>query len=54
MGRAETQPITVPRMDILMVSTRGLMTLGKKDHLGLKSFSRMVTMFLPFLMMTEN
>ena len=37
-GRAQAQPMTVPKMDILMVSTRGPMTLGKKLQSGWNSF----------------
>ena len=51
-GRAQTQPMTVPRMDILMVSSRGRTTLGKNSHLGRNSFSRMATMLPPLRMMT--
>ena len=37
-GMAMAQPMTVPRMDILMVSNRGLTTLGKNSQLGWKIF----------------
>ena len=37
-GRARAQPMTVPRMDILMVSSSGLMTFGKKLQSGWKIF----------------
>ena len=37
-GMAMAQPMTVPRMDILMVSSRGSMTLGKNAQFGWKIF----------------
>ena len=48
-GSAMRQPMTVPRTDILMVSTRGPTTLLKKSHFGWKSFrkrSRSLSNFL--------
>lgn len=39
-GSASAQPMTVPRIDILMVSARGPMTLLKKSHLGWKSLTK--------------
>ena len=33
-GSASTQPMTVPRIDILMVSIRGETTFGKNDQSG--------------------
>ena len=40
-GSASTEPMTEPSTDILMVSSSGLITLGRYSHLGLKICSRM-------------
>ncbi len=37
-GSAITQPMTVPRIDILMVSIKGETTFGKNDQSGWKNF----------------
>ncbi len=51
-GSASTQPMTVPRIDILMVSISGEITFGKKDQSGWKIFSSRSTILRNLVMTT--
>ena len=51
-GSASTQPITVPRIDILIVSIRGEITFGKKVQSGWKIFSSRSTILRNLVMTT--
>ena len=51
-GSARKQPMTVPRMDIFMVSISGETTFGKNDQLGWNIFASRSTILLNLLITT--
>ena len=53
-GKASAQPITVPRIDIFIVSNRGLITFGKKLQSGWKIFFSKSSILLKREVITER